>query len=392
MSYLSVPRLTCTRFFVYLAVALVVPVAMQVRASAQDSLAHGDRAVALPADVAAEMGPALNDLYKCLGDAPTGEDVIIRENGTLNERSRYGSTLAGGRELKDQVTLHTIERGLHFRAVELQTAPPVARSSVHDEVTIVHPLLGVIFRGVRQAGNQLFKQVVRHVQCGAPLFPLQVGGQYSLTLVTDTTYYPSDAASPTGVASSATSTSQLTFRVLQAYDAGSITAEAPWLKVHGHDSSHWQFLKVMKTETTTYKWTAGPYLGSPIEPTSVAQTLFYVSGPEVSFEDLSAGTDNYSTEITEIGFSPGQQAAPVQAAVAGGGNPRELSQEERNHYDATFKTGRPSQMYLLALDMDQSGHSDLATRLLKAIVDRFPDDPYAAKAIDRLEAKQGGKK
>jgi TolA-binding protein len=176
---------------------------------------------------------------------------------------------------------------------------------------------------------------------------------------------------------------------------GSITAEAPWLRVSGHDSSRWQFFKIKQTGTSTEKWTAGPpdLVSIPSKTYSgESPSFYYVAGPEVFFVDQSLGVDSLSTEITEIGSPAQQQAAPAQAAPAGSGKPLELSQGERDHFDATLKTGRPSQMYLLALDMEQSGHPELATRLLKAIVDRFPDDPYAAKAIDRLEVKRGSKR
>jgi len=70
-----------------------------------------------------------------------------------------------------------------------------------------------------------------------------------------------------------------------------------------------------------------------------------------------------------------------------------LSPGEQQHYADVFKSGRPSQMYLLAVKMYTDNHTELGDNLCQAIVDRYPDDPYAAKAIDRLDsARQAAQK
>ena len=49
-------------------------------------------------------------------------------------------------------------------------------------------------------------------------------------------------------------------------------------------------------------------------------------------------------------------------------------------------TGRPSQLYSLAGDFEDEGRPDLAANLYQALIDKFPDDPYTAKAIDKKDA------
>jgi len=70
-----------------------------------------------------------------------------------------------------------------------------------------------------------------------------------------------------------------------------------------------------------------------------------------------------------------------------------LTTEDQAHFDTVLKSGRPSQMYLLAVKMYTEHHVELGDKLCQAIVDRYPDDPYAAKAIDRLDsARQGAER
>jgi hypothetical protein len=64
----------------------------------------------------------------------------------------------------------------------------------------------------------------------------------------------------------------------------------------------------------------------------------------------------------------------------------DLPSDEQAHYKQVLTHGKPSQMYSMALDMADEGHSELALKMLQAIVDRYPDDPYVAKAIDKKEA------
>jgi uncharacterized membrane protein len=64
----------------------------------------------------------------------------------------------------------------------------------------------------------------------------------------------------------------------------------------------------------------------------------------------------------------------------------ELSPEQQTRYNTTLSKGRPAQIYSLALDMMAVGRPDLSDKLFQTLIDRFPDDPYTAKAIDRRDA------
>jgi hypothetical protein len=77
--------------------------------------------------------------------------------------------------------------------------------------------------------------------------------------------------------------------------------------------------------------------------------------------------------------------SPICSAQASANAPAEatLSAEEGAKYRHVLSTGRPSQIYALAADMEEQGHPDLARKLYQTLIDRYPDDAFAAKAIDR---------
>jgi len=60
--------------------------------------------------------------------------------------------------------------------------------------------------------------------------------------------------------------------------------------------------------------------------------------------------------------------------------------DQQARYDRVIKTGRPAQLYSLAGHMEDEGRPDLAANLYQALIDKFPDDPYTAKAIDKEDA------
>ena len=65
-----------------------------------------------------------------------------------------------------------------------------------------------------------------------------------------------------------------------------------------------------------------------------------------------------------------------------------LSPEEQTRYEKVLTTGRPAQIYALAVKMGSQNRNDLAEKLFQALIDRFPDDAFAVKAIDKMEATQ----
>lgn len=62
-----------------------------------------------------------------------------------------------------------------------------------------------------------------------------------------------------------------------------------------------------------------------------------------------------------------------------------ITDDEQAHFQQILMHGKPSQMYAEALDMADSGHEKLALKMLDAIIERYPDDAYTAKAIDEKE-------
>jgi hypothetical protein len=63
-----------------------------------------------------------------------------------------------------------------------------------------------------------------------------------------------------------------------------------------------------------------------------------------------------------------------------------MADDEQAHFQQVIAHGKPAQMYAAALDMADSGHNTMALQMFQAIIDKYPDDAYAAKAIDKREA------
>jgi uncharacterized membrane protein len=63
-----------------------------------------------------------------------------------------------------------------------------------------------------------------------------------------------------------------------------------------------------------------------------------------------------------------------------------IEADQQARYDKAMAKGRPAQIYSLAGDLQEEGRADLAANLYQALIDKYPDDPYTAKAIDKKEA------
>jgi hypothetical protein len=79
--------------------------------------------------------------------------------------------------------------------------------------------------------------------------------------------------------------------------------------------------------------------------------------------------------------APSRQDPAPQASAAG---PVYLQRYEESR--KTIESGSPAEMYSLGLRMENSGNTALAGEVYQAIVRRYPDSPYAAKALERQEA------
>jgi uncharacterized membrane protein len=63
-----------------------------------------------------------------------------------------------------------------------------------------------------------------------------------------------------------------------------------------------------------------------------------------------------------------------------------IEADQQARYDRVVNTGRPIQIYSLAGDLQDEGRPDLAANLYQLLIDKYPDDPYAAKAVDMKDA------
>jgi probable HAF family extracellular repeat protein len=81
-----------------------------------------------------------------------------------------------------------------------------------------------------------------------------------------------------------------------------------------------------------------------------------------------------------------QQAKAAAAQAEERAKKAAIEADQQARYNRVIKTGRPAQIYSLAGDLQEEGRPDLAGNLYQALIDKFPDDPYTAKAIDKKEA------
>lgn len=306
-----------------------------------------------------------------------------------------------GRPLSGQSVAYAFEHGLK----SLQPIQ-VEGTQLLDDFTITHPLLEPLLRKFSLAiktynipgakpGYVTTTIALRHAVCDEPLFPLQAGKPYSVTLTFEENYDDSSDASNSYVKSQ---TDRFQINVTKEYDSRKMGAEIPWLKVNGGDVKDARLFRLTTTKTTSQKYLSGrsdlvalpatTYPGYPLD-------FVYIAGPEVAVQDLSDKVDDLIVNVS-LPTQPKETQPPPQqdhsselrstSEPKGRSPAANLTGKERAHYDTLLKTGRPSQMYLLALDLDREGHADLARRMFEAIVTRFPEDPYAAKVIDRLES------
>jgi hypothetical protein len=85
-----------------------------------------------------------------------------------------------------------------------------------------------------------------------------------------------------------------------------------------------------------------------------------------------------------------QERAQAQSVAQEAENARNaaIQEDQQNRYDKVINTGRPVQIYSLAGHLEDEGRPDLAAGLYQALIDKFPDDPYAAKAVEIEDAAQ----
>lgn len=65
---------------------------------------------------------------------------------------------------------------------------------------------------------------------------------------------------------------------------------------------------------------------------------------------------------------------------------RQAREAEERNFNALLTDGDPQKMYLAAGTLNRNGDSYKAKRVYEAIINRFPDSPFAVKASDQLSA------
>jgi len=95
---------------------------------------------------------------------------------------------------------------------------------------------------------------------------------------------------------------------------------------------------------------------------------------------LTAGAPLAETLPSKSAYAPPPPPpAPAQTAE------QSLSPEDLARFTKTMASGKPAQIYALAITMEQRSRQDLASKLYTALIDRYPDSPYTDKAINKME-------
>jgi hypothetical protein len=125
--------------------------------------------------------------------------------------------------------------------------------------------------------------------------------------------------------------------------------------------------------------------------TLVMGTIKSAEGVSVNFvstiPELLAKIQDWMKEEQAKAAVQAQEQAKAQAAKEEeNARSAAIQEDQQARYDRIVMTGRPSQLYSLAGDFEDEGRPDLAANLYQALIDKFPDDPYTAKAIDKKDA------
>jgi|HubBroStandDraft_4_1064222.scaffolds.fasta_scaffold12949_2 uncharacterized membrane protein len=101
---------------------------------------------------------------------------------------------------------------------------------------------------------------------------------------------------------------------------------------------------------------------------------------------VSPVADLVAKRQAELKREQTQEQAQAAAQAEEQAKSAAIAADQRSRYDKVIKAGRPAQLYSLAGDLEDEGRPDLAANLYQALIDKFPDDPYTAKAIDKKDA------
>ena len=106
----------------------------------------------------------------------------------------------------------------------------------------------------------------------------------------------------------------------------------------------------------------------------------------LTFPFVSTLADMVAKKQAELKKEQDQVATQAAAKAEEQAKNAAIAADQQARYDRVMQTGRPAQLYSLAGHMEDEGRPDLAANLYQALIDKFPDDPYTAKAIDKEDA------
>ena len=118
----------------------------------------------------------------------------------------------------------------------------------------------------------------------------------------------------------------------------------------------------------------------PAEPARPPST---VSSPDVAAPASKPAMAEGATSTPSVSPAPHQSESAAKAAP-----PDALTAEEQTRFARMKKSGKPAQIYAMALNMEKRERADLAVELYNALVDRYPEDLYTRKAIEKMEEAQ----
>jgi len=120
---------------------------------------------------------------------------------------------------------------------------------------------------------------------------------------------------------------------------------------------------------------------------AIDNLVYFVSSvPEVMAKSQAALKQEQALAQAQAAAKAQQQAKEAATQAEELAKTAAIQADQQARYNKVIKTGRPAQLYSLAGHLEDEGRPDLAANLYQALIDRFPEDPYTAKAIEKQDA------
>ncbi len=249
----------------------------------------------LPTALEQAIAPALNQFYQCLGDVPKGQDINRRVEVTFNGK-RY-ATIAGQKK-SGSSSIEVYRGGLR---ISQNLGPPMEGV---ESTVLSSNLFGDIYNHTvitTADSKSINTTALERVQCDSPLYPLDQGKVFLITLTTSvsnsTAYSDPKINAEIGFQASFTQTTQFKVHVLDRVETDSIAEAMPWLHLVGPDAPYWEIQRLEVTQSISYSNFVGTSSLSSISESGVSCMLL---GPEILIScKVPEGFSAYAVTISQ---------------------------------------------------------------------------------------------